>query len=583
MAKLTKRALLLLITFIIGTTLVAYAFLFQPPQPPSATKHSYDFIFFDAISIKTEKPVTNLTVSIVGKNYNITLDKPNKQDPILKEEVVFSFPNLTRGETYTLKVFSKEQVPLYNKTFTVFEDKSERIELKSQPFTISVFVNDLPSPIPLNITIKNKEGNININKTSQASSIHISEIPLGEYIVVVKHKKFTISETKININGTLPSFTIRTNLYNSTIYIFDQNKKGIKNVFLNLVYNNEVLDSYSSLTNKFELKYLPPLKYNLIFQLYGVNLTVEPEPILDLTKEIKSSYNYTAYLGNLTLKVKYDDGKEAKGLKVSIHDLYNTFTDTEGNVTLLNIPAKSKFELKIYRDILVAKVPVELLPSNNTLEVTINKIKVQFNLTYYSTFEGQLKGYIVIQDQFNKTNILKIGEIKNQTLEIYPGNYYISSYLINPLYESINIYSKFIALNKTLTMINITLPVGFRLNIDTGDPSANVYLYYVNLKGNETLIDKKIGEKVSFYNLYLGSYKVLVEAENYKTSKIIMLNFTSEPELNISIKVAQANNINKYVFDNLILALIILTLAIIFFNFSHKTYKKKKELFKTKK
>ncbi|MDT7865105.1 MAG: hypothetical protein RQ922_04400, partial [Thermoproteota archaeon] len=136
---------------------------------------------------------------------------------------------------------------------------------------------------------------------------------------------------------------------------------------------------------------------------------------------------------------------------------------------------------------------------------------------------------------------------------------------------------------KTLTMINITLPVGFRLNIDTGDPSANVYLYYVNLKGNETLIDKKIGEKVSFYNLYLGSYKVLVEAENYKTSKIIMLNFTSEPELNISIKVAQANNINKYVFDNLILALIILTLAIIFFNFSHKTYKKKKELFKTKK
>jgi hypothetical protein len=120
MAKLTKRALLLLITFIIGTTLVAYAFLFQPPQPPSATKHSYDFIFFDAISIKTEKPVTNLTVSIVGKNYNITLDKPNKQDPILKEEVVFSFSNLTRGETYTLKVFSKEQVLLYNKTFTVF-------------------------------------------------------------------------------------------------------------------------------------------------------------------------------------------------------------------------------------------------------------------------------------------------------------------------------------------------------------------------------------------------------------------------------------------------------------------------------
>jgi hypothetical protein len=583
MAKLTKRAILLLITFIIGTTLVAYAFLFQPPQPPSATKHSYDFIFFDAISIKVEKPVTDLTVSIVGKNYNITLDKPNKKDPILNEEVVFSFSNLTRGETYTLKVFSKEHVLLYNKTFTVFEDKSERIELKSQPLTISVFVNDLPSPIPLNITIKNKEGNININKTSQAGSINISEIPLGEYVIIVKHKKFTINETKININGTLPSFTIRTNLYNATIYIFDQNEKEIRNVFLNLIYNNEVLDLISSSTNKFELKYLPPLKYDLVFQLYGVNLTVEPAPILDLTTEIKPSYNYTAYLGNLTLKVKYDDGKEARGLKVSIHDLYNTFTGAQGNVTLLNIPAKSKFELKIYRDILVAKVPVELLPSNNTLEITINKISLQLNITYYYTFGGQLKGYTVFHDQFNKTNILKLEDFKNITLEIYPGNYYISSYIINPLNESINVYSKFIALNKTLTMINITLPVGFRLNIDTGDPSANVYLYYVNLKGNETLIDKKIGEKVSFYNLYLGSYKVLVEAENYKTSKIIMLNFTSEPELNISIKVAQANNINKYVFDNLILALIILTLAIIFFNFSYKTYKKKKELFKTKK
>jgi hypothetical protein len=583
MAKLTKRVILLLITFIIGTTLIAYTFLFQPPQPPPAAKHSYDFIFFDAISIKTEKPVTNLTVSVVGKNYNITLDKPNKQDPILKEEVVFSFSNLTRGETYTLKVFSKEQVPLYNKTFTVFEDKSERIELKSQPFTISVFINDLPSPIPLNITIKNKEGIININKTSQAGSIHISEIPLGEYVVIVKHKKFTISETKININGTLPSFTIRTNLYNSTIYIFDQNKKQIKNVFLNLVYNNEVLDSFSSLTNKFELKYLPPLKYNLVFQLYGVNLTVKPEPILDLTTEIKPSYNYTAYLGNLTLKVKYDNGKEAKGLKVSIHDLYNTFTGAEGNVTLFNIPAKSKFGLKIYRDILVAKVPVELLPSNNTLEVTINKTKIQFNITYYSTFGGQLKGYTVIHDQFNKTNILKLEEIKNLTLEIYPGNYYISSYIINPLNESISIYSKFIALNKTLTSVNITLPVGFRLNIDTGNPSANVYLYYVNLKGNETLIDKKIGEKVSFYNLYLGSYKVLVETENYKASKIILLNTTSKPELNISIKIAQVNTINKYLFDNLVLTLIVLILAIIFFNFSYKIYKKKKELSKTKK
>jgi hypothetical protein len=582
MVKITKRTILLFTTLTIGITLVAYVFLVSPPPPP-VTKHTYDFIFFDAITVKIEKPVTNLTVSVVGKDYNVTLNKPNKQDPILKEEVVFSFSNLTRGETYTLKVFSDEKVFLYNKTFTVSEDRSERIELNSQSFTISVFVNDVPSTIPLNVTIKNKEGNININKTLKAGSIRISQIPLGEYNVIVKHKKITINETKVNINGTLPSITIRTTLNNATIYIFDQNKKEIRNVFLNLIYNNEVLDLISSSTNKFELKYLPPLKYDLVFQLHGVNLTVEPSSILDLTTEIQPSYNYTAYLGNLTLKVKYDDGKEARGLKVSIHDLYNTFTGAQGNVTLLNIPAKSKFELKIYRDILVAKVPVELLPSNNTLEITINKISLQLNITYYSTFGGQLRGYTVIHDQFNKTNILKLEDFKNLTLEIYPGNYYISSYIINPLNESISVYSKFIALNKTLTSVNITLPVGFRLNIDTGNPSAKVYLYYVNLKGNETLFDEKIGEKVSFYNLYLGSYKVLVETENYKASKIILLNATSKPELNISIKIAQVNSINKYLFDNLVFALIILILAIIFFNFSYKIYKKKKELSKTKK
>jgi hypothetical protein len=582
MVKITKRTILLFTTLIIGITLIAYVFLVSPPPPP-VTKHTYDFIFFDAITVKVEKPVTNLTVSVVGKDYNVTLNKPNKQDPILKEEVVFSFSNLTRGETYTLKVFSDEKVFLYNKTFTVSEDRSERIELNSQSFTISVFVNDAPSTIPLNVTIKNKGGDININKTLKAGFIQISQIPLGEYNVIVKHKKITINETKVNINGTLPSITIRTTLNNATIYIFDQNKKEIRNVFLNLIYNNEVLDLISSSTNKFELKYLPPLKYDLVFQLHGVNLTVEPSSILDLTTEIKPSYNYTAYLGNLTLKVKYDDGKEARGLKVSIHDLYNTFTGAQGNVTLLNIPAKSKFELKIYRDILVAKVPVELLPSNNTLEITINKISLQLNITYYSTFEGQLRGYTVIHDQFNKTNILKLEDFKNITLEIYPGNYYISSYIINPLNESISVYSKFIALNKTLSSVNITLPVGFRLNIDTGNPSAKVYLYYVNLKGNETLIDEKIGEKVSFYNLYLGSYKVLVETENYKASKIILLNATSKPELNISIKIAQVNNINTYLLDNLVFALIILILAIIFFNFSYKIYKKKKELSKTKK
>jgi hypothetical protein len=582
MVKITKRTILLFTTLIIGIALIAYVFLVYP-FPPPVTKHTYDFIFFDAITVKIEKPVTNLTVSVVGKDYNVTLNKPNKQDPILKEEAVFSFSNLTRGETYTLKVFSDEKVFLYNKTFTVSEDRSERIELNSQSFTISVFVNDAPSTIPLNVTIKNKEGNININKTLKAGSIQISQIPLGEYNVIVKHKKITINETKVNINGTLPSFTIRTTLNNATIYIFDQNKKEIRNVFLNLIYNNEVLDLISSSTNKFELKYLPPLKYDLVFQLHGVNLTVEPSSILDLTTEIQPSYNYTAYLGNLTLKVKYDDGKEARGLKVSIHDLYNTFTGAQGNVTLLNIPAKSKFELKIYRDILVAKVPVELLPSNNTLEITINKISLQLNITYYSTFGGQLRGYNVIHDQFNKTNILKLEDFKNLTLEIYPGNYYITSYIINPLNESISVYSKFIALNKTLTSVNITLPVGFRLNIDAGNPSAKVYLYYVNLKGNETLIDEKIGEKVSFYNLYLGSYKVLVETENYKASKIILLNATSKPELNISIKIAQVNSINKYLFDNLVFALIILVLAIIFFNFSYKIYKKKKELSKTKK
>jgi|GEM_PF-551818 hypothetical protein len=581
MARVTKRRILLIVMLIIAISLITYTFLPQQPSQP-LTKHTYDFIIFDIFSAKVEQPVTNLTVTVIGKNYNVSYDKPNKRDPILGGDFVYSFSNLTRGETYTIKIFSEEKVLLYNKTFTVYEDKSERITLNTQPLTVSVFVNDLPAKIPFNITIKSLEKNIEINKTLQAGgNLKISELPLGTYNIKIKYKKITLNETMLNLTGTIPSLTIRTNLYNSTIYVFDQNNKEVDNVFLDIIYDNEIIDSLVSSKNKFELKFLPPLKYNLVFKIYGVNLTVEPEPILDLSKEIKSNYNYTIFLGNLTLKVKYDDGKSARALKISINDLYNTFTGADGNATLINIPAKSKFELNIYRDILVAKIPVEISPSNNTLEITINKTKLQFNVTYHSTFGGEIKGYTIIHDQFNKTILLKT-EISNHTLDILPGNYYIASYIINPLNESVNIYSKFIAINKTIT-VNITIPVGFRLNVNTNYPTVNVYLYYVNLKGNETLVDKKVGSLVSFYNLYVGSYKILIKTENLELSKIITINSTSEPEINISFNLTPSNNINSYIFNTLLLALILLIISITFFNYSYKAYKKKKEILKGEK
>jgi len=572
MVKFTKTAVFFLLMLIIGISIIVYVF-FPRQQVTEEEKFFYRVTFYDQISGKLNIPTTNITVKLVGENYNITLDKPNFGNE------TYIFRNLTKG-TYNLLVYSKEfNLLLYNKTIEISRDVDEAITLPSQPLQIAVLINDKPSIYPYNVTIKNEK--IEVSKIiSPGQVLYISQFPLGNYTVYAKYKDIVVNSTNINVAGSISYFTLKTILANVTVSLFYEKptyinetlqytKLPLNNTSIYLIYQNKTIYTSSSSTNTFNITFIPLLNYTVMFNKGGLNLTLKESPYIDLSSfnGTVQHYNFTTIFGNLTVFVKYEDNNPARGILVKIGQ-YATYTGAEGNATFTELPANSKVKLIIERgNLKVLEKEVVIKENDLTIsEVIIHKIDYKIYLIPKGNIpEDLFTTYIIIQDDFNKSQIYKYYD-KRLEIQLYPGIYYIGGYLILPSNNTYTVYEKYIALNQT-RIENITVPVGYELKIFTKNPTDKVSLYYLIDNGNYILLNEKIGSDITFPNLSIGKYKIIITNNGeYVFSTLFEINENSPNQISLSLDTHKPNVLENILLQtSLTLLVLLLVLSIIVF------------------
>ncbi len=569
---LNRRTLAFLILLILGSSLLIY-FIYPYEAPSAPQRFSYGVTVYDVISEKAGIPAKNITVILEGltTNYNSSLKSPN-----LRNETYY-FANLTSGN-YLLKIYSSYGILLYNKTINLVENKLDTVTLRSQPFIVSVTIGGKPSPFTYKVTMKNLEYGYVFNETIQAqSTATFTQIPLGNYSISLYYLGFEINRTSLNINASLNFYTFKTYVVNATFGLLDEKGNLLNQTKLYLEHNSKSIgpflpSSNSTLINAINL---PPLKFNVTFEYKGINVTLKENPLVDLTSNDKKSFNFTTYLGNLTVKVSYDDGRPAKGLSVALSPLLGGILGVEGNQTFTNIPANVALKISVEDTFLeVLQKEITIVPNfNNSIELIIPKHNLNINLVGNGDISS-FKIFFVVQNNFNKSIVYRINSY-SLNIQLYPAVYRVFAYVYSYSNNTILLYSEYLALNKTIVK-DVNVSIGYSIVVNTSYPDDEIIIYYVDFNG-DFLVAKNKGNSVLVNNLIPGDYKIVVLRDGkYVASEFVVINMKSPQRIQINIDTTTTDPL-FLVFQSAIPVLFVLFLLLFLATFfAFKLYRKRK-------
>lgn len=568
----SKRLITSLILFLIGISLIVY-FFYPSPTPPKL--YSYGVKVYDALGAKLSIPAKNITVVLQGitfKDFNETLSQPNLGNS------TYYFENLKPGE-YLLKIYSSHyNILLVNRTVTIEEDKIDTITLDSQTLSVSVNIGSKPSKFAYGLSIKNKDKGFIINGTIKPESTFVSgQLPLGNYSITLYYLGLEINKTDIKLNGTIAFFTFNTYVVNATFALYDSKGNLLKDTRLYLQHDSKSIGPFISSSNGLiNATNIPPLSFKAIFNYKGTNVTLKEDNLIDLSQPKNKIFNYTTYLGNLTLYVKYEDGTPAKGLHASVTPLVGGILGAEGNATFSDIPANKTYEITVDDTfIIVLKRNVTIKPEFNNITLIIPKYNLNLTLKGKNDI-SKFKIYFIIQNNFNKSIVMKIVDYK-LNLQLNPGIYRIFAYVYSPINDTLLIYSEYLALNKTIEK-SVDVNIGYSVNVNTSSADDVISLYYISNDNRNYLINKSSGNNVVFSNLVYGNYKIVVIRDGkYIASYFLVINDRSPSIIYVNIDTTP----NYYLIQNLqygMILLLILLFALFITSFLiYKSYKKKKE------
>lgn len=570
---LSRRTLAFILLLIIGASLIFY-FLYPPQPPQQPSYYSYSVKVYDAFSVKLNTPVKDVIVVLEGitnKEYNSSLKSPNLQN------TTYQFSNLTAGD-YLLKIYSAYNILLYNKTIFINENKEENIIIEAQPLTVYVNIDGSPSKFTYEVIAENLMKNFVLNGTIGPYSNHtFTELPLGEYSLSLKYLGLEISKVTLRLDGSTNSFTFNTSVVNSTFMLLDFKGKVLNETRLYLEHAGKTIGPFiSSSEGIINATNLPPLTFNVIFEYKGINVTVKENPSIDLSISENKTFKFTTDLANLTLYVKYDDGKPASGLNASLSPLIIAKLGVNGNYTFNEIPANVKLKLVIENNtFVILQKDILIEPNlNNTIELTIPKYTLSISLKGKGDISS-FKIFFVIQNDFNQSFVMRIDANKLE-LQLHPSIYRVYAYVYSPSNIPVLIYNEKIGLNKTIGK-EVDAALGFSLAVSTSYSSDEIRLYYVDSTG-EQLIAKKQGSSAIFTDLMAGRYKVAVFREDeFIASKLILVNADSPQSIQINIDTTVPNTLLRDFAHGITLILILLSLIVLVSSLIYRGYKRRRE------
>jgi len=565
--RISRSVIAGIIIIIIAVGLIAYAILPKVEHHVQAKTYSASFTFYDVVSNKTSKPITSLTVKLYSLNYSSTLLAPNFAN------TSYVFYNLTKG-SYNLIVYSPDNIVLYNETMSISENLTKSIVLSSQPLTIYVNLNGKTSILPYTIEIKSSV--VNLTKQLVPSlPLQIQELPLGEYNISVILNNLTINSTSVNLNGKINNVTINTFLYNVTLRLFDQNKKLVANSLVYLIYNNRTVYNITSQSGIFQLNNVPPFNYSVKFSYKGINFTVPPYSIK--VNKNSTNFNFTSYFTNATFNLAYQNRLPAKGLLVEISNNATGITNTNGTINFTYIPANVSIDVKVLRGgIIVLNQLLRLSYKANVFNFIIQNSTLDLKLVGVNN-QPVSNVFIILQDSFNSSFILNLSKpIINFSL--YPSNYLVQVYTYEIANEqTLLVYKSYLIINQTVSK-TIILPVGYTLKVNTNNSSSVVLLYYVSNNYGDVLINQGQGSSVTFNNLVMGTYKIVLTINGeYENSTLITITNSTQQVYNVNIIIPKVKT-TATLYPSFILSAVLTVLIATFIFLSYRDYKKKKSV-----
>jgi len=570
---LTRRFIVFIILIIIGASLIAY--FFYPSQKPSTPTYSYSVTIYDVIGNKTNVIAKNITVVLQGKTYpeyNVSLKSPNLQN------TTYFFDNLKAGD-YQLLIYSPEKILLFNKTISLNHDVMDKIVIPSQPLFIQILVNKQPTKLGFDIRLKNIDRNFTLNVTASYTNgtFKFAQLPLGNYELHVYYLTLEVNRTKFKLDGLTNIYNVNIRLLNATFMLKDEKIGVLNETSLYLIYQNKTIGPYISSENgTIVAKDIPPLKFKLIFNYKGINVTTNETPIIDFNSTSQNSFNFTTKLANLTLKVSFDNGSPAKGIGVMISPLITAKLGNEGNVTIKNLPANVDINIKLNSSsLIILNKRITLQPyEENKIELTINKLNLELSLNAFTSIDN-FNVNIVIQDYLNKTHVIGLNYKNKIDLRLYPSIYSLYVLVKTPSNSTINIYSELFVLNSTISK-SINLPLGYSVIINTSNIEDTIYLYYIDAI-DKYLIGKVLGNHAEFKNLIPGNYIVVVMRGNdYITSDYVQITQSSPNSIKIDLNTSLSYNLlYSAQISSIILAIILFLISLISY-LIYRNYKFKK-------
>jgi len=570
----TRRLIAVIILIIIGVSLIMYFFFPFYSQKPPTPAYTYYVTIYDVIGNRTNIIAKNITVVLQGitnSSINITLSNPNYNN------LTYQFDNLPIGD-YVLKVLSRENITVFNKTLHIDRDIYDRIVIPSQPLTIQVLVNGTPSKFGYDLVLINIDKNLRFNASisTATGSYTFSQLPIGRYRIYLYYLGLPVNETSIDVNGSTNLVNLNTKLI-SVKFLLKDNKTGILNqTRLYLIYENKSIGPYISANNgTITVNNIPPLNFQAVFSYKGINVTTLENANINLSSTNQRFFNFTTVLANLTLRVVFDNGTPAKSIGVILSPNLITKLGEEGNVTILNIPANTKIPILLNKTsfiILRSNITLEAY-SNNTISLTIPSYNLNYTLKGYSNLNN-FKIYYSIQDFLNITTSKTISTI-NLNIKLYPSIYIIYIFVQTPSNNSILLYKDTIILNNTITK-TVDVPLGYIINVNTNSPEDLITLYYIDQYGSHKIAEAK-GSYATFSDLIPGYYKIVVERQNsFITSRFISISIDSPKEINLTINTMATVSLSQTIQESTIVFVVLLILIALLGYGTYRTYKSKK-------
>lgn len=569
---ITRRTIAFILLLIIGASLIAY--FFYPSSKPSAPTYAYMLTIYDVFGNKTGVIAKNITVTLQGitfPDYNVTFKSPNQGNSS------YFFSDLKAGY-YSLKIQSQYNILLYNKTIYIDKDKTETLVLPSQPLTIQLFVNGKPSKISYDISLMNLNRNFTLNATisSTNATYTFSELPLGSYKLKLYYLALQVNETQFELSGSTSILTLNTRLLNATFLLKASNKNILNETSLYLEYEGKTIGPYTSSKNgTIFVNNIPPLKFKVVFNYKGINVTTDENAVIDFSSVTQRSFNFTTHLANLTLIAKYDNGAPAKGIGVFISSFIKGTLGNEGNITIKNIPANVNLNIKLNSSsLIIFSKNITLEPNkNNTVDLIISRYNLKINLKGYSDITN-FNIYFVVENVFNKTSLQF--KATNLNIDLYPSVYRLYVFVKTPSGGSLLIYREAFGLNSTFEK-TVNVPLGYQIIVRTNSTDDIIQLYYVDQSGEYKIGEAK-GNQATFNNLVLGIYKIVVLRNGeYLASSSVVINQDSPSQVYININTAKSPSIINFIQSSVLLLTILLIIVTFLSYLIYRNYQIRKE------